>query len=70
MVNNRVCDPERKSEDIGTTLIQLLTVSSKLLPCKSAVRVKNFVVDSQVGIVLGGGAERSCLFSVALSPGC
>lgn len=69
MVSNIVCHPERKSEDVDTTFIQLVTVSSELLPCKSAVRVRNFVVGSQVGIVLGGGAARSCLFLVALSPG-
>lgn len=70
MVNNIVCDPERKSEDVGTTYIQLLTVSSKLLLCKSAVRGRNPVVDSQVGFVLGGGAARSCLFLVAVRPSC
>lgn len=70
MVNNIVCAPERKSEDVGTTFIQLLTVSSKLLLCKSAVRIRSPAVDSQVGVVLGGGPARSCLFLVAVSPCC
>lgn len=61
-MNNIVCDPEKKSEGVGfSPFVQLLKVTSKLLPRENAIRVRNFVFD---------GTVRSCLFLVAESPGC
>ena len=69
-MNNIVCDPEKKSEEVDFSLfVQLLKVTSNLLPHKNAIRLRHFVLDNQVVNVLCRAA-RSYLFVVAESPGC
>lgn len=58
MVNNIVCDPEKKSEEMGfSSFVQLLKLNSKLLSHKNSIRVRNFLLDCQIGSVSGGAAR-------------
>lgn len=44
-------------------------VTSKLLPLKTAITAKYFILDNQVYSVLGGGQQGASCFSVAIKPG-
>lgn len=49
--------------------VQLLKLTSELLPVKTAITAKYFILDNQVSSVLGGGQQGASCFLVAVKPG-